>query len=330
LNDRAAAINNFYWWGEFMNDKRPNFTGPETLLQAWMKASTEFWNSMIDQRDEAPTGAQDDPSNGSRLRSLEAWESTMKTMRTFTAVATQPETLEGLTKGINSLPEVALRMIQPAWNGFFHLQQEWMRRVGRIGKTASSTFNFENFSQEAVKAFSELYEKEFRQFLQVPQLGLTRVYQERLSQVADRFNLFQTTMNEFLSLLYLPVEKSIKVMQDELASLADEGQLPETSKDFYGLWMRILEGHYMILFKSPEYTTTLGKTMDALSEFVAARQQILQDALQFLPIPTQKDMDELYKEIYQMKKRVKELEKQNKARGIESKIDTGASTENNC
>ena len=49
--------------------------------------------------------------------------------------------------------------------------------------------------------------------------------------------------------------------------------------------------------------------MDALTAFIAARQEVLEDTLKSMPVPTTKDMDELYKEIYLLKKRIRELEK---------------------
>ena len=65
----------------------------------------------------------------------------------------------------------------------------------------------------------------------------------------------------------------------------------------------------MTLFQSPEYVKTLGKTLDTMSEFSAAKNAVMEDILNILPISTQKDMDDLYKEIYLLKKRIKTLEK---------------------
>jgi polyhydroxyalkanoate synthesis regulator phasin len=66
----------------------------------------------------------------------------------------------------------------------------------------------------------------------------------------------------------------------------------------------------MTLFQSSEYTKTLNKTLHSMSEFSEAKKELLQDTLLYmLPVPTQKEMDELYKEIYLLKKRIKELEK---------------------
>ena len=97
-------------------------------------------------------------------------------------------------------------------------------------------------------------------------------------------------------------------MQKKLSEMLDKGIVPENSKEFYRLWISILETNYMNLFKSPEYVDSLRKTLDSIGEFMIARKQMLEDALQTIPVPTQKEMDELYKEIYLLKKKIKQLE----------------------
>jgi polyhydroxyalkanoate synthesis regulator phasin len=66
----------------------------------------------------------------------------------------------------------------------------------------------------------------------------------------------------------------------------------------------------MTLFKSPEYNRTLSALFDHLSEYIISKNEVLQDMLQALPLPTYKEMDELYKDLHILKKRVKELERQ--------------------
>jgi hypothetical protein len=78
------------------------------------------------------------------------------------------------------------------------------------------------------------------------------------------------------------------------------------------MWVKILEGHYMSLFKSNEYTRVMADTLTAFEDFISARNRIFTDAMQSLPIPTNKDLDELYDELYHLKKRVKEMERANK------------------
>jgi poly[(R)-3-hydroxyalkanoate] polymerase subunit PhaE len=293
-----------------MNDKPKENVNGESLLQVWLKTATEFWGTAGPMWTETVKSTEGSESSETEAgnRMMDTWRSTAKSWQTLGTILQEPEAMEGLLKGINTFPEILAKMLQPGLEGVLHLQKEFAERAARIGKSTAA-YKFENLDQEAFKAWNELYQNEFSKFLKMPQVGLTRGYQERLNEAADKFNVFQASMAEFVSLVYLPMEKSLQVMQKKITELADKGHLPEKSKEYYRMWLKILEGHYMTLFKSPEYTQTIAKTLDALAEFSAAKQEVLQDALQFLPIPNQKDMDELYKEIYLLKKRVRELER---------------------
>jgi hypothetical protein len=49
--------------------------------------------------------------------------------------------------------------------------------------------------------------------------------------------------------------------------------------------------------------------VNVTEEYKAARDKVLTDMLQFLPVATNRDVDELYREFYELKKTVKELAK---------------------
>ena len=99
-------------------------------------------------------------------------------------------------------------------------------------------------------------------------------------------------------------------MQAKITEMAEAGELPDDSKTYYQMWIKILEGHYMTLFKSPEYAEVMGETLNALEDYKMTSEKVMEDILEMFPVPTQKDMDELYKEIYLLKKKVKALEKE--------------------
>jgi hypothetical protein len=224
-----------------------------------------------------------------------------------------PGVADPLFRGIGGIPEILMKAVQTGWERFFNLQRQWMEREG-ITEKKTEAYTFEDIDQDTFKAWMEIYEEEFRKFLNIPQLGLTRFYQERMSRLIEKFSLFQGTAAEFMRIIYLPMEKSFKVMVEEMEK-AEERRLPEGPQDSYRVWLKILEGHYMTLYKSSEYTQVLSKTLDAMEEFIIARQEVFQDLLQILPVATNKDMDELYKELYDLKKRVKQLEKKKGLRG---------------
>ncbi len=295
-----------------MNDKQKDEIGPETYFSDWMKTSTAFWESMASMWPDLNTAGDvtpDSKRDEKTSRFQKSWESTQKTWKAWSQIITEPETMKTLFKETGMLPEIFLKISQSGLKSFVHLQQQWLQRAGKVQESTKS-YTFENIDEDAVKVWTQLYETELRKIFNIPQLGLTRFYQEKMIRSVDKFNMFQTNLTEFLRLLSLPMEKSFQVMQEKLTELADEGNLPEDSKAYYQMWIKILEGYYMTLFQSSEYTKILNKTLYSMSEFSNAKKELLQDTLLYmLPVPTQKEMDELYKEIYLLKKRIKELEK---------------------
>ncbi len=296
-----------------MNHDKDHGADYGSLLETWMKMAGEFWKSVA-----SPDASSSDTygmPKGFREKTpnkfQESFESNLKMWSTMSSVLSEPRAMDAVTKGAAAVPEIITRTIGSAWEGYFRLQQQIMERLGRIGQDTEA-FKFEKLDENIFRVWSDIYERELSPFFKVPQLGLTRFYQERLDDTLDKYHTFQISFAEFLRLLYLPMEKSARVLQQKLEELTKEGTLPESSQDYYRLWIRILEGHYMTLFKSPEYAESLRDTLNTFEDYLAARELILEDFLQSVPVPTTREMDELYREIYELKKKVKRLEKNQK------------------
>lgn len=283
---------------------------PKSLLATWMESAAQFWNSTGPAWAAAAPGKPDVSGV-----SAEAMERLSKTLQTSTKVCetmisslSRPEVNEAFIKGTGVLPEVTLKMMRAGWDGYFHLCRQWLRKVESATEPAS-TYSFENLDQDMFKTWLEFYGKDIQPLLNVPQLGLARFYQERINQTADKFNLHQAAMSEFLHMLSLPVEKSLRAMEEKLQAMLEKGEVFDNFKDYYALWIKLLEGHYMTLFKSPEYLASLSRMLATGQDFKMVQRNMIEDSLQSLPIPTNRDMDELYKVIYLLKKEVRELSK---------------------
>lgn len=286
----------------------------DAILESWIKASTDFWESTARAWPAAFEGPQ--PVSGSDSKEKEE-VGVGDPMKMFSEIwqalfnlINKPVT--GEFHPVSSLTEWILKASEPLWSGSLLLQKQW--REGEEKDSSGAREGVANLSQKMTKAWLELYEKEFGQILNMPQLGLTRGYQERINQTMETFILFQGALTEFVQYLLIPMEKASLVVQEEIKNLEEKGKAAlKDAKPYYEMWIRILEGNYMAALKSDEYTEKLGKTVKALRDYRVARQQFLMDVLQDLPIPTNKDMDELYKDLYLLKKRVRELEKKVKS-----------------
>jgi polyhydroxyalkanoate synthesis regulator phasin len=289
-----------------MDDRQQTKVENALHFTEWLNAGNDFltfWMKMM------PALSGTSPDKGTKKKSLESWEAGMKMWQSLSSAMSEQESADAVYRGIGMLPDVFMKIAEAAWDACFEMQKKTIEKAGKIGQQVEA-YQFDSIDQELFKTLKEIYEQELRQFFHTPQLGLTRSYQERMNHFLDKFNLLQAVGAEFLSLLYLPFERSFKVMQERLDTLAKEGKLPKESKEYYNMFIKTLEGHYMTLYKSPEYNESLANLFKHLTEYLICRNEVLQDILQTLPVPTYKEMDELYKDLHVLKKRVKYLENQ--------------------
>ncbi len=290
-------------------DKKESFTSD--LMSIWMETAQKFWEATgglteADQPGQAAKGKTDAKASSRTQESLEA---VMNSWKTATDMAKDPDIAERLNKSFKTTPDLLLRMAESGWNTYFKMQQQWVEKMGRI-QGSSKAYQFDHLDQETFQAWADIYAKELSPFLKIPKVGLFRFYQERADDTVDKFHRFQAEVGELFYLLMLPMEKSIYVLQEQLGQMAEAGELPTDSKAYYQQWIKVLEGHYMKLFQSENYGQVMGRTLGALENFTQAKDAVLMDLIGHLPIPTQNEMDELYKDLYHLKKRVRALEKE--------------------
>lgn len=292
-----------------MDEQQTEQNGTASMMSAWMKSVTDSWNTMGQMWLVASKTMteSDTPTNGNGSDPLGLMGSFLKSWSGFASTLSAPDSIQSGMNGVGSNLESILQLTQTRVENYLDLQRAWMEKLGKTQDGAKS-YNMKNMNQDFFKNWHDLYETEIKQYLNIPQLGLMRFHQERGNQAIDKFNSLQSVLAEFTFLVCQPIEKSIKNLQDRLAGMADEGTLVEDTREYYRLWIKILEDQYMQLFASNDYTETLSKTLVCLAEFTSAKDEVLEAILSNLPIPNQKEMDELYRELYLLKKKVKKLE----------------------
>ncbi|HRR40570.1 MAG TPA: poly(R)-hydroxyalkanoic acid synthase subunit PhaE [Syntrophales bacterium] len=297
-----------------LEEKTAENTGD--FLSEWMKATSDLWESTFKMA--TYNRYPDDTVGGSENGAVED-ENPWKTFYEFwqalsTAIHRGEDTKQDIIRPVTDIPLVAMQALQLLLAG--HL-----RFPGLLG--TGETEQITDIARKMNKVFSELYIKELKRILNMPQLGLTRYYQERAGRALDKFSEFQSTLVDFIQLLYQPMERTLRSLQEEIKNINERGQeILQDSKEFYKLWINRLEENYLAFLRSPEYGEAMRKTLQALHDYRVTREQLLLDLLQDLPIPTNRDMDGVYKDIYILKKRVKELENKHKGKRYEGREES--------
>ena len=290
-----------------MSEEGKTFPFNESSIFPWLKDATDMWLNLA-QTMPSGTDSALKTQTAVQNRFTRQLETNLNLLKSFSRMMSEPESASAAANSFSALPEILLKMASSGFDVAMQIQNHLMEKAGNIGKRTEA-YNFDNLDQDVFKALTEIYEKELRQYLKIPPLGLTRFYQERFNELLNSHNVFETTLAEFLSILYLPMEKSFKVFQEKLQQMVEEGNVPTSSRESYAMWLKILEGHYMTLFKSPDYTEALHRVLKHFENFMIVKNETMQDYLQMMPVVTNKDIDDLYKEFYLLKKRVRELEK---------------------
>lgn len=288
-----------------MNEKNEDPLGMTSMVTAWMKSMGDLWGSMAVQWDGAPSG------KGTTSKAQATLVAALKQWQTMAGAMAAPESMAALFKGSGAMPEVLLKLAQTSMGSMIELQQKMIQRLGRMGESVEA-YQFQDIDENMSRVWTDIYKREFQQFFQIPQLGLMRTYQEKLNQAVDKYNLFQSTLSEFLSLLSLPFNRSLQVMQGKLGEMAENEGLTDDTKVYYNMWVKVLEGHFMTLFQTPEYVETLSRTVNALADYSAARNAALEDMLSMLPVARKTEVDDMARELYELKKRLRKLEKAQK------------------
>ena len=288
-------------------NRQSNKSEPASPLD-WMNMLTGIWSPFFSSMSgDGPPSESATPFQ-SQGRLDEGLQSTIKLWQAMFKSMVSPAALETFQSATQTTPEILLGFTQTCFNSFARFQTEVADMFAKTGKPVSP-HEFQELDKELLHRWTDIYQKEFSQYLNMPQIGLGRFYQEKALQAIDKSNMFQAAVSEFLHVLYLPIEKSLKIVQQKISEMADTGELEDNPKVYYRMWIQTLEGCYMELFKQPEFPDALRKTLQALNEFYRSRQAVINDLLRSLSVPTQDDLDELYKEIHVLKKRLRNKEK---------------------
>ncbi len=191
---------------------------------------------------------------------------------------------------------------------FASMTDEMLRCMEKMGGS-SDPDDFHEIGDRLCRMWNEMYDEKISRFFHVPQFGLMRSHQEKAVQMVDKFNRFQAHVAELANLLCQPFQRSQKTLASRMVETAKNGDSSKESKTIYKEWVGELEKHFMTLLQTPQYVTALSLTLKSLSDFVAVRDEAIEDLLSNFPVAKKTEMDDMARELYEMKKRIKKLEK---------------------
>lgn len=162
-------------------------------------------------------------------------------------------------------------------------------------------------TREYYERWLNIYKATMGKLIEMPAVGPAREKSERTMKGLSTFiNLYEAGM-DINSNLQGVFTKAMRRVQEKTAKDMD-GDSPDKLKEFYRIWMETYSEAFKEFSKSDHFVSDLGRLNSCLIDFQQNnREMIEENFLKPMNLPTKKEIVEIYKELYSLKKTVKEL-----------------------
>lgn len=285
------------------------------LFGNWMDVTRMFWQDYNNQSELFSSGATQEKrsqrmdEDDGRFKTYKTWETSANNYLSILNLLLLPENRDDVLRGFSSVSESMFQSMGDSLENISDLQGQVVQTLIKVADHTKA-YNLDDLDHTAFEAYRDLYRDELQKYLNIPKIGLPREFQEQIAQLIDKSNVFSSHLVELVFLFTIPFEKTHRAMQENMKEMLEKGEFQDDVNRSYQDWVRILEKHFMELLKSPDYTKVLNETIVSLADYKGVRNDVTNVFLKELQIPTNQDMDEVYKDLYLMKKKISSLTKE--------------------
>jgi class III poly(R)-hydroxyalkanoic acid synthase PhaE subunit len=166
-------------------------------------------------------------------------------------------------------------------------------------------------TQEFFEMWLKVYDATTGRLVEMPAVGPIREKSEKMMKGFSAFaKLYAAGMDTSSNLQSVFLEAMRKVQEKTGSEM--EGEIsPEKCKDFYNIWIETYSETFKEFLRSGHFASDMGKLNSHLMDFQKYNRDMLEENyLKPMNLPTKSEIDEINKELYFLKKTVKELTSQ--------------------
>ena len=162
-----------------------------------------------------------------------------------------------------------------------------------------------------LEAWQQSYDTTFGKFINAPTFGKDMDLWRNQKASFDHFVKFNTAAAKFYASLFEIAQDATKQVLQDYASMQAEGTQPKTFDEFYKYWAKTITAAYEKVLFSENLSVLSGNMVDAMSKFKMEYDKLCAFYLEGFPVPKKADIDDLYKIVYELKKEIRALKKEN-------------------
>ncbi len=170
-------------------------------------------------------------------------------------------------------------------------------------------------TQEFFDSWLKMYDVSFGKLFKIPAVGPTREKSEKFMKGFSVYaNLYSTWIESNINFQNISMEAMRRTNEKIVKEMTKGGEIkPEKYKDFYDTYIETYSETFKDFMKSGHYINDMGKLMSDFMEYQKYNKEMIEE--NFLKpgnLPTKSDIDEINKELYTLKKTLKDVDQQQK------------------
>jgi len=224
-----------------------------------------------------------------------------KMMTSFIQNAIPNADIAELFKQPQQLTETCVKFYQNMMRPWMQLDEELVKNV------------LNGDADAAIKFFTEIgdrYEATFGKVVKMMNLGINMEAANEQQKAMDAYYQMMFSAGKLSAIMMKSNNASVKTLTENYQNMMKEGQKVSTFREFYDLWYNTNEKAMEELFATAEFSKAFADFTDKYFIYLAASNKVVERNLSTLPIPTNKDMEGLYKTVYDLRKDVRDLKRE--------------------
>lgn len=312
-------------WGSPM--QTPSWGSPDTTMRFWRDGVEQWWKMFSPAAPVSPEQAvfRNMMSMGEQyLRMGEEVFKAFQHMKSDT-----PNAMENWTDVLNQAIQQAKKAFSVDASGqaakgllaMFGLPMEMWRGV--VASSSLSLGDMPNFMSANFSGNTQdMFRSNLERMMSAPAVGLNREMQEKMQAGVPLMLEFQEAQQAYLKLMSKVGEQSLDLLHKRLLELGANDKPLGSMNQLYDLWVDCSEIAYAEVVTGEEYQQVNARLTNALFKVKQHSQQMIDDSMRRMNLPTRADLDAGFRTIQELKRRIRALE--DELRGLRKQKDMSA------
>lgn len=257
---------------------------------------------------------------GAPLQELEAWQKQYSTMFADSMISVIPSPLKEMVSQ-------QIHFYQAGANAKDGLFQPWIDEIKHLQQLmVKSVAGDLNATEEMIQLWQGTFSNTFGRFLNLPVFSLNTADMKDMMDVLDSTIMFMTSFSGFLVAVLDEGEKTFQTVVKDYTEMVKNNEMPNTFEGFYNLWISTSSKAFKNLFGTDSFSKMVGQLMNSWARLKKESDEMVNNVIKTLPLPSQEDMDSVYKKLDTVRRDVRELKAQVSEKGDVSAMEKELAT----